>query len=199
MVFSFLNARKMEQSEVIYEINQDNIIQTEQQQKPVTSTAVEIKQEITENNMEIENDHQILIEQEGYQVSLDDFVNFHNDQIKSMKEDNHYLTKGFDIMYKYKTVLDLIIDDYFKDDKHFKYKTIVESLETDLVTFIADDEEKYQQLIQEVNTDIVLNEENQLEFVELENPNQEEEEGISFKSIIVVVVNMMNVYLFFSC
>ncbi|KAH7641531.1 hypothetical protein HUG17_4575 [Dermatophagoides farinae] len=169
----------MEQSEVIYEINQDNIIQTEQQQKPVTSTAVEIKQEITENNMEIENDHQILIEQEGYQVSLDDFVNFHNDQIKSMKEDNHYLTKGFDIMYKYKTVLDLIIDDYFKDDKHFKYKTIVESLETDLVTFIADDEEKYQQLIQEVNTDIVLNEENQLEFVELENPNQEEEEVVN--------------------
>lgn len=169
----------MEQSEVIYEINQE-MIQTEQQPSPESSTAVQmpqIKQEITENNMEIENDHQILIEQEGYQVSIDDFVTFHNEQIKSMKEDNHYLSKGFEIMYKYKTVLDLIFDDYFKDDKHFKYKAIFESLETDLVTFIADDEEKYQSLIQEVNTDIVLNEDNQLEFVELDNPNEEEEEG----------------------
>lgn len=152
----------MEQ-QVIYDISQEEVNNNEMENIP---TNFIIKQEQDpDDNMDMGED---------VQISFNDFVNFHNDQIKTLKEEIGYLSRGFELMYKYRTIFEMVLDDYFKDDKFFKYKTVLDLLDSDLYTFISEDEEKYQLLINELNVDIILNEDNHFEFAE----DACEEEGL---------------------
>lgn len=144
----------MEQHEIIYDISHEE----QNSEMENTSGNFIIKQDLDEN-MDLGED---------VQISFNDFVNFHNEQIKALKEEVGYLSRGFELMYKYRTIFELVLDEYFKDDKYFKYKTILDLLDSDLYAFISEDEEKYQLLLNELNVDVVLNEDNQFEFAELD-------------------------------
>ncbi|KAF7488364.1 Zinc finger protein 91 [Sarcoptes scabiei] len=161
-----------QQETLVYNVPQDDV-------NPEYSTEserlIQIKQELNDANV-IDTNASAVVDSESIQVSIDEFVSFHNEQIKILKNDIVYLTRGFDIMYKCMTVLDWIIEEYFKDDKLFKYGSIVDFLNTEIMTFIAEDEERYQNLVSEINIDTIMNEDNQLEFHESDGLNDFEDE-----------------------
>lgn len=154
---------------------------------PTTAQIINIKQEITgESTMEITDlvDNANVIggsieaintEQEGIPVSINEFVNFHNDQVTQLKAELDQMTKYFNVLYKHKFVCDMIVDEYFQDDTHFKYKNALDDLEADLVTVIGEDEIKYASLCESINTDFVLTEDEQLEFAEASLSDYENE------------------------
>lgn len=168
-----------QQETLVYNVPQDDV-------NPEYSTEserlIQIKQELNDANV-IDTNASAVVDSESIQVSIDEFVSFHNEQIKILKNDIVYLTRGFDIMYKCMTVLDWIIEEYFKDDKLFKYGSIVDFLNTEIMTFIAEDEERYQNLVSEINIDTIMNEDNQLEFHESDGLNDFEDEGRPSRSM----------------
>lgn len=140
-----------------------------------SSDLINIKQEITAGSLEITDleasgnaaaEEAPVDPEAGIPVSIDEFVNFHNDQVKQLKDQLEYMSKCFEIMYKYKNVCELIYEDYFVQDPHFKYKNALDDLEADLVAFISEDEAKYMELCDPINTDFILTEDDQMEFAE---------------------------------
>lgn len=166
----------MEQQELIISLNQR---MDDGQVADGTDGAIVIKQEHVDGEMQIEQqDIGENVEEdiaEGVPLSIDDFVEFHNQQVKVLKDEIGYVTKCFDVMYKYKNVCDLIVEDYFKTDENFHYKDILQTLESDLYAIIAEDENQYQALLNEINTEITLNDSNQFEFVESDILTEDEE------------------------
>lgn len=165
-----------------------------------SSDLINIKQEITGTSLEItdlEASGNVAAEEApvdpeaGIPVSIDEFVNFHNDQVKQLKDQLEYMGKCFEIMYKYKNVCELIYEDYFAQDPHFKYKNALDDLEADLVAFISEDEAKYTELCDPINTDFVLTEDDQIEFAEstLDDDFENEMDSTSEGKLICSVVD----------
>lgn len=175
----------MEQKEIILSMNQE--MENDNQTKSVDDqeTRVIVKQEANDDGMEVE---QNLSTNEPVPVIIDsvDFVEFHNQQIKMLEDQLSYVTKCFDVMYKYKNVCDLIVEDYFQSDESFRYKDIIETLESDLYGVIAEDENQYQSLLNQINTEITLNDENQFEFVESDLLTEDEESELQSPGTFVI-------------
>lgn len=121
-----------------------------------------IKQEHPDHSIEVMS----APTEEGVPISFDDFISMTTNQLKDLQEEKSYLLRCFEVMYKYKAVFDVIVEDYFKEDVNFKYRSVLESLEGDLVAVIAENEEKYQEFLQDINTEMTVNVDDQLEFVD---------------------------------
>ena len=112
----------------------------------------------------------------GQTLTYEELIDYHQEVVKQHEEDVDYLKKCFNIMYRFKSVFDLVLDDYFKLDPHFKYKNVLDDLEVDLCAIISNNEERYQSLLSEIDTDFIYNaDEGQIEFADGGGVNSDEE------------------------
>ena len=163
--------------QALFNLAQSNHTINDGQQDQHISQETDSHQEILDIKQELHSDETIelttvpaesvpMIFQDGEPISLEIFLNQQDLQMKSLQGDLSYVNKCFEIMYKFKSVFDMVVEDYFKTDTHFKYKNVYDDLESDLIAIIEEDEEKYQTLLNNVNIDMLLTEDDQMEFID---------------------------------
>ncbi|KAJ6218661.1 hypothetical protein RDWZM_009818 [Blomia tropicalis] len=79
-----------------------------------------------------------------------------SNNIKPLLDELSYVKQCFGIMYKFKSLLNIVIEDYFKTDTQFKYKKVYDDLKSDLIDIIGEDKEMYQTLLNNVNIEKLL-------------------------------------------
>lgn len=113
-------------------------------------------------------DSQLIQLEDGTQITLRQFVDYHRETVSELKAENAYLIKHFELFHKFHYVYELIRENYLDILPNFMYREMLSDLEADLDLFIAEDQDRYSGLMKEVNLDfeITTNETNQFEFVE---------------------------------
>lgn len=121
---------------------------------------------------------QVVTDQDHVPISLDDFVEYHNQQVRNLKSDIACLTKNLEIFHRFKIVYDMAFEEYFREDTKFKFRSVLEDLELDFMQFIAENEEKYYRLVSDLDVQIEFNDDDE-QFAFIEEDDADPENGMS--------------------